>query len=89
MLLHFNVISETHLISLKALISISLISIINFYFFNFSRSLEMPLINCKFELKHRQSIVFVYENDKGNADSNIFTIKDTKLNLSVFILVYN
>ena len=89
MWLYFNVISETHLISLKALISISLISVINFYFFNFSRSLEMPLINCKFELKHRQSIVFVYENDKGNADSNIFTIKDTKLNLPVFILVYN
>ena len=89
MWLYFNIVSETHLISLKALISISLISSINFYFFNFSRSLEMPLINCKFELKHRQSIVFVYENDKDNADSNIFTIKDIKLNLPVFTLVYS
>ena len=55
------------------------------YLSNFWRSLEMPLINCKVELKLRWSKHCVLslagtDNANGNNDDNIiFTIKDTKL----------
>ena len=52
----------------------------------FQRSLEMPLINCKVELKLRWTkycvlSVAATDNVNGNNDDNniIFTIKDTKL----------
>ena len=52
----------------------------------FWRSLEMPLINCKVELKLRWTkycvlSVAATDNVNGNNDDNniIFTIKDTKL----------
>ena len=55
------------------------------YLNNFSRSLEILLINCKVELtlrwrKHCVLTVLGNENDKANANSTniIFTIKDTK-----------
>ena len=55
------------------------------YLNNFSRSLEILLINCKVELtlrwrKHCVLSVLGNENDKANANSTniIFTIKDTK-----------
>ena len=60
---------------------------------NFWRSLEMSLINCKFELelrwtKHCVLSVLGNENDNINADSNniIFPIKDTKLYAPVVTL---
>ena len=60
---------------------------------NFWRSLEMSLINCKFELelrwtKHCVLSVLGNENDNVNADSNnvIFPIKDTKLYAPVVTL---
>ena len=64
------------------------------YLSNFWRSREIPLINCKIELKLRWTkhcvlSVFVNENDNANnADSNniIFTIKNTKLYIPVVIL---
>ena len=54
------------------------------YLSNFWRSLEMPLINCKVELKLKWTKYCVSSAagaDNANADSNniIFTIKDTKL----------
>ena len=60
------------------------------YLGNFWRSLEMPLINCKVELKLKQTkycVLSAVYADKvnGNADDNangnntIFTIRDTKL----------
>ena len=60
------------------------------YLSNFWRSLEMPLINCKVELKlrwtkHRVLSVAGTDNVNGNNDT-IFTIKDTKLYVPVVTL---
>ena len=58
----------------------------------FWRSLEIPLINCKVELKLRWTkhcvlSVLGNANDNANADSNItFTIKDTRLYVPVVTL---
>ena len=59
------------------------------YLNNFWRSLEMPLINCKVELKLKWTkycVLFVagnesqsYNDNNDNANKIIFTIKDTKL----------
>ena len=54
------------------------------YLCNFGRSLEMPLINYKVELKLKQAnhrVLSANDNDNTDADGNdfIFTIKDTKL----------
>ena len=63
------------------------------YLSNFRRSLEMPLINCKVELKLKWTKYCVLptagaDNVNGNNDdnNNIFTIKDTKLYVSVVTL---
>ena len=63
------------------------------YLSNFRRSLEMPLINCKVELKLKWTKYCVLstagaDNINGNNDDNniIFTIKDTKLYVSVVTL---
>ena len=57
------------------------------YLSNFWRSLKMPLINCKVELKLRwtkQCVLFVLGaanagNDGANSNNIVFAIKDTKL----------
>ena len=54
------------------------------YLSNFSRSLEMPLINCNVELNLRWTKYCVLplggnDNPNNNTDNIIFTIKDTKL----------
>ena len=56
------------------------------YLSNLWRSLEIPLINCKVELKLNSRKYYVLSpngNDTANANANanniIFTIKDTKL----------
>ena len=47
---------------------------------NFQRSLEMSLINCKIELKLKQTKYCVLSaNGNDNANNIVFTIKDTKL----------
>ena len=49
----------------------------------------MPLINCKIELKLKWTKYCVFtanENDNGNADNIIFTIKETKLYVPVVTL---
>ena len=63
------------------------------YLSNFGTSLEMSLINCKIEIKLKWTKYYVLavlgkENDNADVDSNnnIFTIKDTKLYLSVVTL---
>ena len=61
------------------------------YLSNFWRSLEMPLINCKAELKLKWSNYCVLSvagngNANGNDDNIIFTIKDTKLYVPVVTL---
>ena len=62
------------------------------YLSNFWRSLEMPLINCKVELKLRWTKHCVLsvagtDNANGNDSDNItFTIKDTKLYVPVVTL---
>ena len=58
---------------------------------NFWRSLEMPLTNCKVELKLMWAKYFVLavtdaDNVGGNSSNVIFTIKDTKLYLAVVTL---
>ena len=61
------------------------------YLSNFWRSLETPLINCKVELKLKWTKYCVLsaagnENDNDRDDKIIFTIKDTKLHVSVATL---
>ena len=60
------------------------------YLSNFWRSLKMPLINCKVELKLKWTIcVFSAASNKNtnvNPDNIIFTINDTKLYLAVVTL---
>ena len=61
------------------------------YLSNFWRSLETPLINCKVELKLKWTKYCVLsaagnENDNNRDDKIIFTIKDTKLHVSVATL---
>ena len=61
------------------------------YLSNFWRSLKMPLINCKIELKLQWSkydVLSATGNDNTNANPNniIFTIKDTKLCVLVVTL---
>ena len=61
------------------------------YFSNFWRSLEAPLINCKIELKLKWTKYCVLsatdsDNDNANCTVIIFTIKDTKLYVSVITL---
>ena len=61
------------------------------YLSNFWRSLEMPLINCKVELKLNWTKCCVLSaagnenviNDNDNANNILFTIKDTKLYVPV------
>ena len=50
------------------------------YLSNFSRSLEMPLINCKVKLKLTWKKECVLSNQAGNA---VFIINDTKLYVPV------
>ena len=54
------------------------------YLSDFCRSLKMPLINCKVELKlewtkHCVLATACVENAEANSNNIIFTIKDTKL----------
>ena len=62
------------------------------YLSNFWRSLEMSLINCKVELKLRQTkycalpavgVDNADSNNNVNSNNNIFTIKGTKLHVPV------
>ena len=59
---------------------------------NFWKPLEMPLINCKVKLKLKWSNYCVLsaagnDNVDGNNDNIVFTIKDTKLYVSVVTLL--
>ena len=64
------------------------------YLNNFWRSLEMPLINCKVELKLKWTkycVLSVAGNESGinnidNANDIVFTVKDTKLYVPVVTL---
>ena len=61
------------------------------YLSNFWRSLEMPLIDCKVELKLKWTkycVLSAAGNDDTNANPNniIFTIKGTKLYVPLVIL---
>ena len=61
------------------------------YLKNFRRSLEMPLINCKVELKLKWTIYSVLsaagaDNTNANSHNIIFTIKNTKLYVPVVTL---
>ena len=63
------------------------------YLINLWRSLELPLINCKIELKLKWTKYCVLSpnsndnvNGNDNANNIIFTIKDTKLYVPVVTL---
>ena len=63
------------------------------YLSNFWRSLEMLLINCKVELKLKWTKYFILSaaganNVNANSNNISFTIKSTKLCLSVGIQIY-
>ena len=60
------------------------------YLSNFWRSLEIPLINCKVELKLKWKRYYVLSaagadnnNDNNKANNIIFAMKDTKLYVHV------
>ena len=58
---------------------------------NFGRSLKIPLINCKIELKSKKTkycVLFANGNDNvnDNANSTSFTIKDTELYVPIVTL---
>ena len=63
------------------------------YLSNFWRSFEMPLINCKVELKLKWTKYCVFSaastDNVNNIDSNniIFTIKDTRLYVLVVTIL--
>ena len=62
------------------------------YVSNFLRSLEMSLVNCKVELigkwtKHCVLAAPGNDNINNETENIIFTIKDTKLYISVAILL--
>ena len=70
-------------ISRKAAIAVSLKYVSNFW-----RSFEIPLINCKVELKlkwtdHCVLSAFRFDNNDPNHYNVIFTFKDTKLYVSL------
>ena len=70
----------------NAIISVSLK-----YLSNFGKSLEMPLINCKVELKLKRTNYCVLsaacaDNVSNRDDRIIFTINDTKLYVPVVTL---
>ena len=73
---------EAKLLKYKAIIAVPLK-----YLSNFGRSLEMPLINCKVEIKLLYCVLSAAGTDNFNGnddDSNIiFTIKETKLYVPV------
>ena len=61
------------------------------YLSNFWRSLEMPLINCKVELKLKLKkycvlVAVCVDNTETNPDNIIFTIKDARLYVPVVTL---
>ena len=61
------------------------------YLSNFQKSLEMPSINCKVELKLKWSNHCVFsaasvDNDDANSNNLTFTIEDTKLYVPVVTL---
>ena len=67
-------------------VTVSLKSLSNFWI-----SLEMSLINCKIKLKltsksHCLLFALGADNDDGNSNKTIFTIKDTKLFVSLYSL---
>ena len=61
------------------------------YLSNFWRSLEIPLINCKVELKLKWTSYCILsaagaDNDNANGNNTIFTSKDTKVYVPVMTL---
>ena len=63
------------------------------YLSNFWRSLEMPLVHCKVELKLRLTkhcvLASDVKNDGGNSNNINFAVKETKLYLPVVTLLAN
>ena len=74
------------------IIILNILSIkLNYFLSNFWRSFEMPLINCKIELKLNQTKYCVLSaagtyNRDANPNNIILIIKDTKLYVPVAIL---
>ena len=62
------------------------------YLIDFWRSLKIPMITCKVELKHKMANYFVLsvagaDNDDADSDNIVFTIKDTKLFVHIVTLL--
>ena len=77
--------------SANGILKIAAIAVPLKYLSNFWRSLEMPLINSKVELKLKWTKYCILSangnnNDNDNANNIIFTIKDTKLYTPVVTL---
>ena len=59
------------------------------YLINFSRSLEMPLINCKIKLNltwKKECVLSTDDDDDDEADNPVFIINDAKLYVPVVTL---
>ena len=60
------------------------------YLSNFSRSLEMPLINCKIKLNltwKKECVLSTIDDDAGNPENNaVFIINDTKMYVPIVTL---
>ena len=91
-----NTVAQSNTINVNGILRNATIAVLLTYLSNFLRSLEMPLINCKVELKLRQTKYCVQSTtgndnlnniDNDNNGNNIsFTIKDTKLCVPVVTL---
>ena len=86
-----KLLENTEINGANRILKNAIIAVLLKYLSNFWKTLEMPLINCKVELKLKWTkycVLSAVGNDNNDANSNniIFIIKDTKLYVPVFTL---
>ena len=86
-----KLLENTEINGANRILKNAIIAVLLKYLSNFWKTLEMPLINCKVELKLKWTkycVLSAVGNDNNDANSNniIFIIKDTKLYVPVVTL---